>query len=780
MGASAGALYRVGTVSVTNLSVNVVGVGSQWVNDLIAVAIGDLFTLDMKTWYEVIAITDDTHITLDRGFEGITGSNLNYAIIRNTSGTVLTRIAGQITVQFNQKQLFLDELRTWLNSTNAAENVTDSHGLVSTITTPTQMALEHSTRIAQVDSLVGSVQAMTKAEFDANREINKSRFVGSGEDSNIDFATAYTLLATVANQLTINTNVKYIAGVRCVMPTSVITLPAAPNGLQNIAGGADFVDLAAAIVAGGTGLTQSVITRKDLVLAKLSLANYTANITAEIQDKDKNIFADNGILKQYSASYFTRQGLRDYTSKSDAMTAFGYTQDVVDKGLWTDGVDYFVPIDLVQRLNKGAYHPTYNSYGCAYLNATINSVVWSNSTAIDPTSVSDCFNSVNITTDNTSSGYNNNTGKIGVAALSGHPDGKFYDAIYAGQVKDIRASARRKSPQELLSDYSKKAIAGTIRGDESVPFTKVSLAGTGVHVSAASVWHWDVADNFVVYTNITWAVSDWFYLYDATKNFIVRFKGSQQLNDDRVIINNASTSSNFQIISGTLLQNTLGTGSTAYILHETLVTASFETLDWQDIIGLPANISATFPNGVYGKWVPIIPLLGTNIFNFNRKNIQNNQWLKTINNGTAWTVLATPATNATNNWTPIDVTVNDVYLLSYKTKASQLKTNTAVLKLKNNQVIATNDKAHSTFVTGLTSLVPVGAESEYLGVLSDKANLLTYQTKSIVTTAGAIASFAIGTLNSQYYLQIWPDNVGILDYDNAAKMIELPFFTGEA
>ena len=99
MTANSGALYRTGTVNVIQGNANVVGVGTSWLSALIAIAIGDLFTLDMKTWYEVVSVNDDLSIDLDRGFEGATDSGVNYAIIRGTSGTVLTRIAGQIAVQ---------------------------------------------------------------------------------------------------------------------------------------------------------------------------------------------------------------------------------------------------------------------------------------------------------------------------------------------------------------------------------------------------------------------------------------------------------------------------------------------------------------------------------------------------------------------------------------------------------------------------------------------------------------------------------------------------------
>lgn len=180
MTASAGAWYRVGTVNVVGGSQSIVGVGTNWQNDVIAIAIGDIFTLDAKTWYEVTAVNSDTSITLDRGFEGSTGQDKSYAILRNTSGTILTRIAGQVSVQFNQKQLFLDELRTWLNSDNAAEELTDSHGLKQSLKTPSQMVRDHDSKLAELDAIHPHPYAMRKVEFEAHRAANNEKFAASG------------------------------------------------------------------------------------------------------------------------------------------------------------------------------------------------------------------------------------------------------------------------------------------------------------------------------------------------------------------------------------------------------------------------------------------------------------------------------------------------------------------------------------------------------------------------------------------------------------------------
>lgn len=180
MTASAGAWYRVGTVNVVGGSQSIVGVDTNWQNDVIAIAIGDIFTLDAKTWYEVTAVNSNTSITLDRGFEGSTDTNKTYAILRNTSGTILTRIAGQVSVQFNQKQLFLDELRTWLNSDNAVEELTDSHGLKQSLKTPSQMVRDHDNKLAELDAIHPYPYAMRKVEFEARRAANNEKFAASG------------------------------------------------------------------------------------------------------------------------------------------------------------------------------------------------------------------------------------------------------------------------------------------------------------------------------------------------------------------------------------------------------------------------------------------------------------------------------------------------------------------------------------------------------------------------------------------------------------------------
>ncbi|MDN3390857.1 hypothetical protein [Pseudoalteromonas sp. APC 3691] len=157
--ASSGSWYREGEVTIINGSQEVTGTGSNWVNDLTAIAIGDSFTVDSDVWYEVVSIDSDTTLFIDRPFEGESVTLGSYAIKRSTSGTILTRIAGQIATQFNQKQLLLDEIREWLNSEGESVSITDSHGKKHDIKTPFQMTLD-----------AANAAALGRSEWDAARE----------------------------------------------------------------------------------------------------------------------------------------------------------------------------------------------------------------------------------------------------------------------------------------------------------------------------------------------------------------------------------------------------------------------------------------------------------------------------------------------------------------------------------------------------------------------------------------------------------------------------------
>ena len=103
---SIGNWYRVGTVSVQNGNVNVVGTNTFWTTQCNP---GDRFTVDGENWYEIVTITDDTHLAIESvggsgAFAGATAANLPYAIDRNFNNALSGGLAAQVAALLAQFQ----------------------------------------------------------------------------------------------------------------------------------------------------------------------------------------------------------------------------------------------------------------------------------------------------------------------------------------------------------------------------------------------------------------------------------------------------------------------------------------------------------------------------------------------------------------------------------------------------------------------------------------------------------------------------------------------------
>ncbi|EJC7005093.1 hypothetical protein MYD47_000756 [Vibrio parahaemolyticus] len=108
--------YRRGTVTVTDGSKEVVGVGTLWMDAGNKPLAGDIMLIAGGI-YEVESITDNEHLSLFRAFNGVPPANGEYAIIRNTSVTIATRVAAMVASAINSKQMLIDDLRGYYTST---------------------------------------------------------------------------------------------------------------------------------------------------------------------------------------------------------------------------------------------------------------------------------------------------------------------------------------------------------------------------------------------------------------------------------------------------------------------------------------------------------------------------------------------------------------------------------------------------------------------------------------------------------------------------------------
>ncbi len=164
--------YRRGTVTVTDGSKEVVGVGTLWVDAGNKPLAGDIMFI-AGSIYEVESITDNEHLSLFRPFTGVSPANGEYAIIRNTSVTIATRVAAMVAAAINSKQVLLDDLRGYYTST--ADKVlihTDDGSTIEVV--PLQTLVSDITNlIAQSESIKNDL-ANTQAALDLVRQYSNA------------------------------------------------------------------------------------------------------------------------------------------------------------------------------------------------------------------------------------------------------------------------------------------------------------------------------------------------------------------------------------------------------------------------------------------------------------------------------------------------------------------------------------------------------------------------------------------------------------------------------
>ena len=97
--------YRDGSVTLTKGSNAVVGVNTYWMTA--GLNPGDIFKVDGVD-YEIVSITDNTHLTIAGNYTGTTGSDKAYAIVRNFTATMPSKIASQTSELLGDFAKYID------------------------------------------------------------------------------------------------------------------------------------------------------------------------------------------------------------------------------------------------------------------------------------------------------------------------------------------------------------------------------------------------------------------------------------------------------------------------------------------------------------------------------------------------------------------------------------------------------------------------------------------------------------------------------------------------
>ncbi|NOU50277.1 hypothetical protein HG263_06940 [Pseudoalteromonas sp. JBTF-M23] len=343
-----------------------------------------------------------------------------------------------------------------------------------------------------------------------------------------------------------------------------------------------------------------------------------------------------------------------------------------------DGKCHAVPIALVQRLNQGAFHPVYNPMGCrawAVVGISLNLKWHSNGVAGSITSTSRCFEAQNLGSEPTPTAR---SGYIGAEdAESGRPDQyKYHDAIYAGQVEDLRLNANKLDVNQLREDSMRKAVAGTLRGRGKQLFTQFKSLdafyfssfnnNSNVYFRVNSNGQGDLVDfesmGFQIGESVmVWQPSTGYVGYGALTNHT----GHLALHHSPNALGK---------LSGSYTSH-LNQQERCYIAH-VFEFATFDSLPWVDIIGDPEQIAATFPDGVVGQWIPKLPTGLTESFAANRKVTGAQHGVLTLDNGASWAVTSSTFNSVRNDFTN-NIEANRVQLMHYESLSSFTESETS-------------------------------------------------------------------------------------------------------
>lgn len=337
-----------------------------------------------------------------------------------------------------------------------------------------------------------------------------------------------------------------------------------------------------------------------------------------------------------------------------------------------NGNCFALPLFLVQRGNQGAYHPVYNENGFATLfdvgGGNNHSLEWYQTQAKKPSTTYDCFK---FETDT----WNNNV-PGNVAPFVWHADGsitqgssysgredqyEYYDAIYAGQVHDLRLSAHKQDTGRLLEDSKRKDVAGTKRGKGKLPFSKYAVLGSDA-VSSNTTGTIVFSPDLIVNYDFT--------AEDYPNGTIVDLpKGSALINGDGetvpILKFQRYSSGNIAFYAATDYDWTSGNRNKniRMVFTDKYLTPEYDDLPWVDIIGDPERILATFPNGVVGQWIPQINAGGTDTPLNRKANASTARFTQTNNDGVSWSSYTTNVDTAAN--TVFAGGGSSMYLTSY-------------------------------------------------------------------------------------------------------------------
>ncbi|KAF0812781.1 hypothetical protein IGB42_02624 [Andreprevotia sp. IGB-42] len=148
--------YKTGTIDLVNGSAAVVGHGTSWALQVLG---GDIL-LVAGGMLEVNAVTADGAMTLASAYTGASASGLQYAIIRNFTGTLPADLAARWAEVTTKYQMTLDEMVEMLTSTAETITLTLLTGEQVQVKPLSRISAELATSLAQVQGWLTTIQSV--------------------------------------------------------------------------------------------------------------------------------------------------------------------------------------------------------------------------------------------------------------------------------------------------------------------------------------------------------------------------------------------------------------------------------------------------------------------------------------------------------------------------------------------------------------------------------------------------------------------------------------------
>ncbi|OCQ21919.1 hypothetical protein A7985_08910 [Pseudoalteromonas luteoviolacea] len=344
---------------------------------------------------------------------------------------------------------------------------------------------------------------------------------------------------------------------------------------------------------------------------------------------------------------------------------------------------YFLVCGTVNRLNQGAYHPSFNPQGTQFAASMSNGAqLYWHDDSVSYTSSADCFSVL----PDTSSGHIAST-------TSGRPDGRFYDAIYAsgqgGVCRDMRYLASGLSLADLaVADL--KVKSGQYRGVESLRLTAFCKVIEIINSDANySIFRVDRPHPFYLGAQVDGGLDNGTKPFGHAQNLFIYNVADRRIEKtssyDASFASSYGTNYNGKTVArcfggyqpkvGDIILSMRGIEGLNDIGFTTMHTSTKMSVsvagDYMhiDVIGEPQNIlqCEDFKNGWIGGWISKVPDNSTG-YQLTQPCISSYTRIYTTDNGATWQSL-TPTIDAVLNEDTGSINVNVVAIQPYKTKA---------------------------------------------------------------------------------------------------------------